>query len=432
MGLFITSVVVALCVSGFCSLIESVLLSLSPTQVAEISKQYPKLGDIWTQFKNNIEKPIAIILLLNTTAHTIGASLAGSAFNKIWGDHWIWLFSLIFTFLMLQYTEILPKTLGVRFNKRIAILFARPLAYAVEFLSPFITLIHFFNRPFEPKNKPNDHPSTVDEINIMASMARQHHLIGLQQEQIITSATKLSKMPVKDVMIPMDEVVILSTSMSLWDALEVAHLDGHTRFPVCYNFDKSDIRGYVNFKEIISHQRLNPKATTFLDIIRPISFVPPGSFASDLLRKFIVHHEHIAIVRDTAGICLGMVALEDIVEELVGEIEDEFDRLPQHIHLLPNNILIFGGGCLMSEVKKFIVKNISNAKFNETLLANVDNINLTQWLQKQNKRRLKRGDRITCGNIEFIVRRIRRQKVFDVSVQKSIEGLFLGNNEKNA
>jgi CBS domain containing-hemolysin-like protein len=131
MFIFVVSVLVALIVSAMCSLAEAVLLSLTPSQVADLSNKNPKAGQIWRTFKTNIERPIAFILILNTSAHTIGASIAGSQFDELWGDEWIWLFSLIFTFAMLQFTEILPKGFGVRFNRKIAPYIAGPLSAMV-------------------------------------------------------------------------------------------------------------------------------------------------------------------------------------------------------------------------------------------------------------------------------------------------------------
>jgi len=116
MILFIASVLVALTVSFMCSLMEATLLSITPSQVAEITERRPKLGMIWNSFKLHIERPIAVILTMNTAAHTIGASVAGAQFGQMFGNTWLWLFSLALTVVMFQFTEILPKVLGVRFN----------------------------------------------------------------------------------------------------------------------------------------------------------------------------------------------------------------------------------------------------------------------------------------------------------------------------
>ena len=232
MGVFIASILIALCVSGLCSLMESVLLSLNAGDIAVITTNNRKLGETWAGFKRNIERPIAVILILNTTAHTIGAAVAGASFSDLFGAKWIWLFSLGFTFLMLQYTEILPKTVGVRYNRRLAGYFAHPLFIAVKVFSPLINLINLFNRPFEPRKNDAEKTSTVDEIMLMAALARQRDLIGQQQEQIIVGAANLSQRKLKDVMLPIEDVITLSDDMDLHEALELAHSDVQTAHPL--------------------------------------------------------------------------------------------------------------------------------------------------------------------------------------------------------
>ena len=128
MWLLIVSVIGALLISALCSLMEATLLSLRPGQIGEITARRPAIGGIWQRLTANIERPIAAILILNTAAHTIGASVAGAEFDRLYGDRWILVFSIIFTFLMLQFTEILPKGAGVRYNRLVAIWIARPLS----------------------------------------------------------------------------------------------------------------------------------------------------------------------------------------------------------------------------------------------------------------------------------------------------------------
>lgn len=428
--IFFVSILIALVVSATCSLMESVLLSLSPGQIAEISQKSPKSGEYFNGFKRRIDKPIAAILILNTTAHTIGAAVAGASYGAMYGGHGMGLFTVVFTFVMLQYTEILPKTLGVRFNKPLAIFFARPLYLTTKLLAPLITLIQRLNRPFEPRHSTVEYVSAVDELRYIATMARQNQQIGFKQEEIIQGAAGLSKKTAREVMIPLSEVVILSSDMTLWEAIEVAHLDGHTRFPVREG-SSNRIFGYVNFKEIISHQRLNPRAMSFKEIIRPVAFVAHDAPASDLLRLFTYQHEHLAMIRDKKGDCLGMVTLEDIVEELVGELQDEFDRLPRHAHHLPNQVLVLGGGCLMHDVRLMIAREILHRPLeptnNDSMLGDsTDNSmvgddlkTLARWLQDRLGRAPVRGDQYIYKGIEFNIRRIRRGMVFDVQVQRS-------------
>lgn len=404
MTLLVMSLALALTVSFMCSLMEAALLSLTPSQVAELSTKHPGIGTIWQRFKLNIERPIAVILMLNTTAHTIGASVAGAQFDELFGDNWLWAFSLCFTFAMLQYTEILPKTLGVAFNRRLALVIARPLALAVRVLSPMIDLLHFLNRPFEKRRGEERRPATLDEIASLAAMARHAKDIGAHQERIISSATKLSQTHVEQVMIPMAQVSLLSTQQTLTQAIVAAHIDAHTRFPVCQDGDRCRIVGYVNFKEMIYFMRTNPNEPSLLGIIRPVTFVGPTMTASELLKVFIDQHEHIAIVRDEQERCLGLVTLEDLIEELVGELQDEFDRLPRHVHALSGGTWMFGGGVAMGDV----AGRLGQAPTMGTGT-------LAAWLESRLGDTPKPGQVVRSGNVEITVRRVRRGRVFEAS-----------------
>ncbi len=140
-------------VSFFCSLMEAAFLSLTPGQLARLKRERPRRGSAMGRLKDDLDRPITVILAMNTTAHTIGATIAGAQFALIFGNNAIGLFSGVFTFLMLQYTEILPKSLGVRFNGVICAWMALPLTALVRVLASVIRLLRFLNRPFESRSR---------------------------------------------------------------------------------------------------------------------------------------------------------------------------------------------------------------------------------------------------------------------------------------
>jgi CBS domain containing-hemolysin-like protein len=404
MTLFVLSVSMALLISAMCSLMEATLLSLTPSQVADLAHRQPKIGKIWQRFKANIQPPIAAILLLNTAAHTIGASVAGSQFDELYGDEWILAFSLVFTFVMLQFTEILPKTMGVRYNREVASFIARPLNAVVAGLMPLIRLIHWINRPFEGRKAKTEHPATIEEITALAGLARLSNQITPYQERIIRGASRLSELPVKEIKIPVEQVSFLSSQQSIADAVIAAHVEAHTRFPIIEADDRDQVIGYVNFKEMIYYMRTNPNDQSFRGIVRPVRFVAPETSAADMLKIFVHDHVHMAIVRSPDGKTLGMVTFEDIVEELVGDLTDEFDRLPKMTHPLRGGTWMLGGGISMSQVATLLGLELSQNT--ETLSA---------WLVQRFGRVPRPGERLQEGQVEFVVRRIRRGQVFEVA-----------------
>jgi len=408
MTLLILSLLVALGVSFLCSVLEAVVLSVAPGQIAAISIKKPKLGAIWLGFKTHIQRPIALILILNTAAHTVGATVAGAQFSELFGHKWIWLFSLVFTFVMVQFTEILPKTLGVRFNRELAGVIGRPLNTAITIFTPLLRLVHWINHPFEARKGSSSFVATAEEIAAMAGLARLSNQISFHQERIIRGASHLARHKVCEVMIPAEQVAFLSTSQTLAEAVIAAHMDIHTRFPVCEKNDKNNVVGYVNFKEMIYFMRTNPQDPSFRGIIRPVHFAGPDESAADLLQVFVEQHIHIAIVRDKNGATLGFVTLEDLVEELVGEIEDEFDKLPRMFHALSGGTWMVGGGVSMAEV----ARGLNNPKLESTEKVSV-------WLSNALSHPPKPGDIYRQAGVEFAVRRVRRGQVFEVSLTQT-------------
>ena len=151
MTLFILACVTVVAVSFFCSLLEASLLSLDDLHLETKRREGHSYAAIWQHLKRRIDRPIAAILILNTVAHTGGATVAGGAFDAIYGDDWIWLFSLVFTVVVLICTEIIPKVIGVNFAEQLAALLARPLATLTAALTPLIVLTDLVARPFKRK-----------------------------------------------------------------------------------------------------------------------------------------------------------------------------------------------------------------------------------------------------------------------------------------
>src|SRR5210317_447793 len=131
MLLLVTAIAVVLVVSFACSILESVLLSLTRPQVEITGRRHPRAGRMLTRFKENMDVPIAAILILNTAAHTIGASVAGASYSNVFDSSALWVFSILFTIAVLLLTEIIPKTLGVTYST----LLAAPVAYGIQWLT---------------------------------------------------------------------------------------------------------------------------------------------------------------------------------------------------------------------------------------------------------------------------------------------------------
>lgn len=412
MLLFFLSASCALIVSFLCSLMEAALLSLSPSQLAQLNFKYPRVGNIWGEFKQHLDKPLAVILFSNTAAHTIGATIAGAQCDSLWGGSATFIFSLVFTYTMLQFTEILPKSLGVRYNLYVALYMTYPIRFLIKIMSPIIWFIHFVNRPFKPKIEHAEQSDALDEIAALAGQACDAGELTENQGSIIQATAHLDDDPLSEIMIPVEQISFFSDDMTLDEALNKAHLDPHTRFPVIEGNNCNRILGYINFKELIYHMHTNPADPSLQGIIRPVYLAEPSQSVNDLLKIFVDRHEHIAIVRDDEGETLGLITMEDLVEQLLGkDLWDEFDRPPTMLHSLSGGTWMVGGGIPVARLSKRLQFNLPCHEPEKTILSD--------FLIEQFGKQPQTNDIIKIGSYNFMIRRIRRGKIFETSVSQA-------------
>jgi len=255
------------------------------------------------------------------------------------------------------------------------------------------------------------------EIRAHAAYARASHLIGEKEESIIVGAARLSSRIVREIMLPAEHISSLDVNASLTDSLVIAHLDMHTRFPVAERLsDPQTILGYVNFKDLVALMRLSrPHEASLRAVIRPLPSLRDDIPLSTCLERLIREHTHIALVRDSTNKVVGMITLEDILEEVVGDIQDEYDRLP--VHAVPSGwAWVVGGGLSLARLAEHTgidLRADPPAILPETGLRNV-----SDWIISQLQHAVHGGDIIERPGVRIVVRKVRRQKVLEAQVER--------------
>ena len=298
-------------------------MSMDSVKIETDRKKGLSYAAILSKLKSNINRPIAAILILNTIANTGGATFAGSAFAEIYGSEWMWLYSSIFTCMVLFGTEILPKVIGVTFSDTIGRLLAKPLAVVLKVLHPILVVTELYTKMITGKRKKKATYS-LDDLQTVVEAAQIENIIDPHQEKIIVQTSRLKKRNVEEIMLPIKDVIFLPQSIQHDDYFEIARKYLHTRYPVSKTESVNDLVGYLNLKEIaLSMEEV--RSTGLKKFVRPLLYIPKSMSLTALLKVFSSRHNHLAIVRDERGNNIGMITLEDIVEEVVGEIQDEFD-----------------------------------------------------------------------------------------------------------
>ena len=392
-------------------MLEAAILSLSPSQLATLRQKNPKNGRIVAALKREIDKPVAVILILNTAANTIGATIAGASFSNLFQGMYMGVFSIVFTLVIVQYSEILPKTLGCRFNIKVMNTAALPLHILTILLSPLIKFSHLLNRPFEPATV--KHTSTAEEISALAALARSSQMISSRQERIIRMVPRLSERTALKVMVDAENISFFDSSISVSEAINSSGKDFHTRYPVCEDNDINKVLGYVNFKELVAMDLSHPGNMDITEVMRPIDFADPDDTAADLMDSFASQHSHMLVVRDPAsGKTLGLVTLEDIIEELLGDLDDEFDALPRTFYSPSESLWVVGGGVPMTQL-------VRDTHLDLPRRAEPVGFWLARELDIQLDRQPRAGDMIKHKNAELYVRKIRRNQVWELNVKRA-------------
>ncbi|MEX2494669.1 MAG: hemolysin family protein [Woeseia sp.] len=331
MLLLATAVSVVLVVSFLCSVSESVLLSVTPAQVETLTQKHRRAGRLLASYKRNIDRPIAAILILNTVAHTVGAAVSGASYSTLFGTQTLWIFTILFTLAVLLFTEIIPKTLGVTYTAALAGPAALGIRVMTFLLRPLVVVSERISRSMR-RSERTAPVTSVEEIRLLAALGRTEGAVGVRTAGMIVGATHLWQMAASDVMLPRQQVVYFSAGMTVQDVLQTARTSGHSRFPFSPENDVDQVSGVVIVKELLYWLQENPgTAIDWSTLVHEPVVVPESMSLLALLRTFQDARQHMAIVVDEYGDVEGIVTLEDVLEEIVGEILDESDRPVENI-----------------------------------------------------------------------------------------------------
>jgi CBS domain containing-hemolysin-like protein len=334
----------SLAISFCCSVAEAVILSITHAQVQSLGKT--RAAHILREYKREIDVPIAAIVAAHTVAHTVGASVTGAIYVDVLGAETLWIFSLVFTLLVLVFSEILPKTLGVTFAKEFAPSVAYGVSGLVFVLKPLLWITNLFARLLRPGG---ELPVTsVEEIRLLVAFGKREGALGKRLADMMEGAARLRELTAYDVMVPRARVVVISGERSLDQNLEVIRQSGHSRFPYTPNGELDSSKGIVLVKDFLFLLR-EKEDVDFAALATPILVVPSGTPLERLLRTFQDERRHLAMVVDEYGGAQGIITLEDVLEEIVGEIEDESDRVDQSIIRRSDDVLVCRG---LAETRK--------------------------------------------------------------------------------
>lgn len=306
-------------ISFFCSLTEAVLLSLNPLQLKLQERRGMTKAARWLTLKNRIERPISAILIFNTLANTGLASLSGALFARIYGNEWLWSYSVVMTLAVLFSGEMTPKILGVHHAERLAPRLLRPLTLMLWICHPLVIVMERFSGLLKGGGKADKSRSDpILDILTLVQVARAEQLLHSREELIILHAATLSARRIKTAMVPRAEVRVFDERLSLLENVVAAGPKLHRSYPVSADGTLSRITGCIRVRELFVQNLLNPGTTDWRQLIRPALHIDGQASLTQLLALFLDRQEIAALVDSADGEIHGWITLDDVTQVLMG------------------------------------------------------------------------------------------------------------------
>ncbi len=311
---------IALGFSFLCSVAEAVLLSVTPSYIANAEKEGRKSARAIKKVKSNIDRSLAAILTLNTIAHTVGAGGAGAKAGEYAG-----IAMVVLTLLILFASEIIPKTIGAVYWRQLAPWTAQFILLLNGVLFPLIFVSELLTRLIT-RGK-HAHGFSRDEFAALADIGAKGGHLDPKESRILKNLFRFPELCASDIMTPRTVVFALQQDLTAHEVLEKHRKISFSRIPI-YGENRDDITGFVLHTELLLHENRNEGKAKLRDLKRDIRAVKDSTRLSTVLEELLDHRAHILLVVDDYGGTEGVVTLEDVVETLIGiEIVDEADQI---------------------------------------------------------------------------------------------------------
>ena len=327
MTLLITYLLVAVLVSFLCSILEAVLLSSTPSYIESLSKTMnSNTVEMLRELKSNTNRSVSSILILNNFVLILGAAGVGAQSQILFGQEMEATIAIILAFCLLYFSEIIPKTIGAIYWKKLLIPSAYIINFLIKVLYPLVWISMFLTNAIS-KGKIKESTFSRDEIMAAVTMGEKEGSILSKESALIENLFKLKNIKTKDIMTPRSVVFALKSDITVEEAIEDDKMYIHSRIPI-YTDTIDDVIGIVFNQNILEQSVEEKDQTILLDITVPVHKISENVPVSSLIDQFINRKTHLFIVQDNYGQTSGVVTLEDAIETLLGvEIVDEMDEV---------------------------------------------------------------------------------------------------------
>lgn len=402
-----------LLLSAFFSGSETALFAANRLKLRHLKEEGHARARMALHLLEHPARLLSTILVGNNIANTAAAVVATATLVRLLGPERGSLYAfLVVTVLLLIFAEITPKTLAARHADRLALLAARPIQATAALLAPLnrvlSLLTNVLTRPLGGRVRPDAPLVTEEEIQLLVRMGEEQGVLEQDERDMIHSIFEFGDTVVREVMVPRVDMVCVEADDPVEAILEVVRTHGHSRIPV-YHETVDHIVGLVHVKDLLSAFKDGRLAGTVRDFTRPAFFVPDTKRLDELFREMRRKKVHMAVAVDEYGGTAGLVTIEDLLEEIVGPIQDEYDTEEAPIRVQSDRIAIVDGAVHLEEVNAALGIDLPSGEvdtvggFVTSLLGHVP----------------AQGDSVTHDGVELSVERVDGHRIVHVKITKA-------------
>ena len=408
-------VILTLCTaaSGFFSGSETALVGISKERVHRLAGR-GKAGRHIEELVTHPERMLSTLLLANNLVNILMATVGALLFISLVGEQWgPWVSTAVITAVVLVFGEITPKTIAARYPEQYALTVAPTIWWLSRFLAPianvFILITRGILRLLRIPIDPRHHLVTEDDIRALTELGyNSGHIEGVERE-IIDALFDLADRPVRDVMTPRVDIVTLTEPVTMDDVREAVTKTGHSRFPVI-SHDLDDLRGMLYVKDLLQW-RTDPHPDAFAAVLRKPHYVPETATILNTLEEMKSRRFAIGVVLDEHGGVEGVVTAKDLLAELVGELQDEYDPGTPSVEPLDKDEWLADGRLPIEDLAAKVGVEMPAGPYST----------VAGYFMALSGRVPEEGDTVSSRGLEFTVVQMERNRVDRISVRRTPE-----------
>ena len=387
--------VVLLLLSGFFSGAEIALISLSKLKSRQLVEKNRFGANYVKKLKDDTQRMLATILIGNNVVNVAASAIATTVAINMFENNAIGIVTGVMTFLILVFGELTPKSIAAQHNEFFSQIVAAPIWYLSIILFPIVAILNKIIGAFGIK--PRASRITEEEIISMVKAAEEEGSIKEMEKEMIHSIFEFDDIGVEEILTPRADMVIIDSTSTIEEAMKLILKKNVSRMPV-YEENRDNIIGIIYVKDLIPYMDGKKKSANISKVMKKPFFVPETKKISSLLKQFQKRKKHLALVVDEHGSITGLVTLEDVLEEIVGEIMDETDKIDPNVRKLKNNAWIVKGKTEIGEINKKLKMKIKEKDDYDTFSGFI--LKYTGKIPKENEEIIYKKFKIKIEEIE--------------------------------